>query len=159
MLQDNELCCIERIKWKKIVATARLELMIFTWDWKNHILNHYTRVVHGSHFRAIFGSFSLFIFLSFFKNELQNESRMTRKMIIFAKWSTPPHFAKMVIFAFIVLSFSRSIFVVLSNSAPTPNPLQWPPSTTTPPPSHLYHHLHNSITTGCHHSHAHAHID
>ena len=104
---------------------------------------------------AIFGSFSLFIFLLFFKNELQNESRMTQKMIIFAKWSTPPHFAKMLIFAFIILSFSHSIFIVLSNSAPMPNPLQWqlfsisvqlpsinddaPPSPLPPPPQ-LHHH-------------------
>ena len=35
-----------------------------------------TRVVHSSHFWAIFGSFSLFIFLSFFKNGVQNEMKM-----------------------------------------------------------------------------------
>jgi hypothetical protein len=41
-------------------------------------------------------------------------------MIIFAKWSTPLHFAKMVIFTCVLPSFCRSIFVVISNSALTP---------------------------------------
>ena len=57
----------------------------------------YIRVVHGSHFRAIFGSFSLFIFLPFFKNELKNET----KMIIFEKSNPSLAFAKMIIFTFI----------------------------------------------------------
>ena len=43
------------------------------------------RVVHSSHFRAIFGSFSVFIFLPFFKNELENEIKNESKMIIFQK--------------------------------------------------------------------------
>jgi len=34
------------------------------------------RVVHSNNFWAIFGSFSVFIFLPFFKNKLQNESKM-----------------------------------------------------------------------------------
>jgi len=40
------------------------------------------RVVHSSHFLAIFASFSVFIFLPFFKNQIQSESKMIWKMII-----------------------------------------------------------------------------
>jgi hypothetical protein len=41
------------------------------------------RVVHGSHSWAIFGSFLISFLISFFRNGLQNETRMNHKMIIF----------------------------------------------------------------------------
>jgi hypothetical protein len=38
------------------------------------------RVVHSSHFLAIFASFLLFIFLPFFENELKMNMRVSSKM-------------------------------------------------------------------------------
>jgi len=38
--------------------------------------NNVNRVVHSSHFLAIFASFSVFIFLPFLKNQIQNKSKM-----------------------------------------------------------------------------------
>ena len=67
------------------------------------------RVVHSSHFQAIFRSFSVSFFFHFSKMKLQNESKMNRKMIIFEKSNPSLTFAKMVIFTFIFTShFSRS---------------------------------------------------
>jgi len=76
-------------------------------------------------------------------------------MIIFAKWSTPLHFAKMVIFACILPSFCCSTFqtqlwcLCATIMMPT-HPTMMPPL----PPLTLYHQC-NSITTHHHHSHAH----
>ena len=109
------------------------------------------RVVHGSHFQAIFGSFSLFIFLSFFKNELQNESRMTQNMIILQNGVHPPILQRWPFLLSFSSHFHVPFFFVISNSAPTPNLLQWlmttinnnTPSLTPlppPPPPQLHHH-------------------
>jgi len=74
--------------------------------------------------------------------------RMSWKWSYLEKWTIPPHFAKILIFTSILPSFSGIIFVVLWNSAPMPNPFQWPPLSTMTPPSltplplqQLCHHL------------------
>jgi hypothetical protein len=41
------------------------------------------RVVHSSHFQAIFSSFLISFLISFFKNELENDIKNESKMIIF----------------------------------------------------------------------------
>ena len=112
------------------------------------------RVVHSSHFRAIFSSFLISFLISFSKNECQNEMRMNQKMDHFWKIKPFPCFCKNDHFHF---HFSLSIFVILSNPALTCNPCsdhhhQWWHL----PPSHLYCH-HNSVTTCHHHSHTHSH--
>ncbi|KAF8233985.1 hypothetical protein L208DRAFT_860432 [Tricholoma matsutake] len=94
------------------------------------------RVVHSSHFRAIFGSFSVFIFLPFFKNELENEIKNS-KMIIFQKSNLPSLLQKW--------SFSLSFSTTINGDAPPsrlyqqlrhhlPSPLPHPlPHSLTPP--------------------------
>jgi hypothetical protein len=93
----------------------------------------------------------------------ENDLKMKTKRSLFAKWAHTPHFAKWLLFVFILPSFCRSIFVVISNSAltiATPTQCLPPPSRSTHDaatpsllPSTLYRQC-NSITTRRHHSHA-----
>jgi len=69
------------------------------------MLLHNSRVVHSSHFQAIFSSFLVFIFLPFFKNELQNESKNELKNDHFCL-----HFA-------FILSFHFCCYFKLSSDA------------------------------------------
>jgi hypothetical protein len=87
----------------------------------------FNRVVHSSHFWAIFGSFSISFFISFFKNGLQNGTEKWS----FLKNRTLPSLVQKCSLS---LSFSRFIFVIISNSTATPVII----NITTPLP-HLYH--------------------
>jgi hypothetical protein len=103
-------------------------------DAANILLRRGNRVVHDSHFWAIFNLIFNLIFQEWTsewdKNELKNGSFLKN-------WTLPSLLQKWPFSH----SFSLSIFIILSNSAPTCNPLQWlPPSTTTPLP-------HTSTTT------------
>ena len=69
------------------------------------------RVVHGSHFWLIFGSFSTSFLNHFSKMNLKMKSKMNVKMIIFAKSNPSLAFAKMLIFTFL-LTFSPLIFLI-----------------------------------------------
>ena len=60
--------------------------MWFCWWYRDN------RVVHSSHFRLIFSSFSVFSFHSFLKNELQNETRMNRKIEPYPRFYKNGHF-------------------------------------------------------------------
>ena len=88
-------------------------------------------------FELFFGSFSISFYSHFSKVDIRMRQELTKK------WSFSH-------------SFLYSIFIVLSNSAPTPDHLQQPSLLKTiPSPSHLNLH-HNSITSHHHHSHSHA---
>jgi len=114
----------------------------------------FIKVVHSSHFLAIFTSFSLFIFLPFFKNELKNEHENELKMD-----HTPPILQK---FSF-SLSFCLHFHIPFLSFFQTPLQCLILSSDhhyqqQCPPPSHLYHY-NNSITTCHHHFHTHSHIN
>jgi hypothetical protein len=75
------------------------------------------RVVHSRHFSLIFSSFSLFIFYVIFENETENQDENDEENDHFCQMAVPPPpFCKNAHFS---LPFSRSIFVVVSSSAPT----------------------------------------
>jgi hypothetical protein len=58
----------------------------------NHLVCYFNRVVHSSHFQAIFGSFSISFLFSFFKNGVQNEMKMNWKMEPFPPFRKNGHF-------------------------------------------------------------------
>ena len=65
------LVCLHRCMPGSHCACSSMKMTslmpVFSWSWI-----FYDRVVHSSHFRAIFGSFSISFLISFFKNVLQN---------------------------------------------------------------------------------------
>ena len=99
-----------------------------------------TRVVHSSHFRAIFGSFWSHFLISFLKNGLQNEPKMN----YFWKIEAYPRFCKNHHFS---VHFHFPFFSLFQ----TPLQCLHTLTTTGLPPSTLYN-LHNSVTTHRHHS-------
>src|SRR6202041_1799523 len=99
------------------------------------------RVVHSSHFRAIFGSFSISFLFSFFKNGHQNETRMNRKMTIFEKSNHTLASAKMVIFTFIFMFHFRLSFKLRYDAHSDQPPSTATPSFTPLPPQQVRHHL------------------
>ena len=108
------------------------------------------RVVHSSHFQAIFSTFFISFLISFFKNKPQNEMRMNIKMDHFWKIKPFLHFCKNYHFHFHFhvpfLSFFQTplqhlfflVTTTINNDAPLPhtstttttNPS--PPTVTTP---------------------------
>ena len=98
------------------------------------------KVIHSSHFWLIFN----FIFISFFKNGVQNEMKMNWKMNIFEKLNPSLAFAKMFIFTFTFLitfsAFSNSILTCTLYPGPTMTTINnialFSTTTTTRRPSH-----------------------
>jgi hypothetical protein len=108
------------------------------------------RVVHSSHFWAIFSPFLFSFLISFFKNGLQNEMKMSRKMIIFEKWTPSLAFPKMIIFPFIFQSHFCSSFKLRSDaylagslSLSRYHLFPLPPNSITTCHRHFRHHFHS----------------
>ena len=81
-----------------------LRILETKWQGSLDIVGCCNRVVHGCHFQVIFDSFLFSFSIPFFKNELQNEFKNERKMIIFPKLDHAIAFAKMTIFPLIFVS-------------------------------------------------------
>ena len=84
-----------------------------TWKWWDN------RVVHSSHFRLLFGYFCFTFWLLFQKWYLKMTWKWRRKGAFLKNGPIPPILQR----ASFLCSFLSSLFVILSNSAPTPNPL------------------------------------
>jgi hypothetical protein len=71
------------------------------------------RVIHGSHFYLLFGSFFVSLFRYFFKNECENDSKMEHKITLFEKSCYLPDFVKSLLFQSIFANHFRTLFFQL----------------------------------------------
>ena len=102
------------------------------------------RVVHGSHFWLLFGSFFISLFIHFSRMRTQNDRKMKVKRSLFAKWWYTPHFAKRLLFVFIfVLLFGCSI------QTPRSVPCQHDATTPLPLSPHTLQVMTTTMTSGC----------